>query len=245
MDIYNSYLQSHILEFFNAVREPEEIIQKIKDDPEFGAPRGRGVRMALARRILAARAQLPDGKFVSISQIEEIRGVGPDTCHDIAFTFAQILLTPDTPSHVKSLQQYYGGPSQNGMGTAVFFKKITPALNLEEFARLSFQYFLGSLREKIGERMFAEWYEVWHLESERKMNIINILHQKIPDEAYLLLENIDDAEAAQAQVASVFDDPSVIDLHVYHLGDEDIFTGVLVAGMRENKEATVLLGFYD
>ena len=74
------------LDFFNAVTAPEQIVDRIKDDPTVRAERrGYGIRLGLARRILERRQEL--GRFTSLRQIDEIRGVGVDTLHDIVHSF--------------------------------------------------------------------------------------------------------------------------------------------------------------
>ena len=86
-----------LLDFFNTVTRPEQIIQRIKDDPEFGvsSPRAYGVRKSLAERILKVRAELDDGVFTSIEQIDDVFGVGVDTLHDIVFAFREQSPKPD------------------------------------------------------------------------------------------------------------------------------------------------------
>ncbi|MBO6936812.1 MAG: helix-hairpin-helix domain-containing protein [Deltaproteobacteria bacterium] len=75
-----------VLDFFNEVTEPERIVERIQDDPNRHPERdGYGVRLDVARRILERREQL--GRFESIEQLDEIKGVGPDTLHDILYSF--------------------------------------------------------------------------------------------------------------------------------------------------------------
>ena len=82
---------SPVIDFFNQVTEPDQIVARIRDDPEFGieSPRAYGVRPTLARRILEVRDTLPGGRFESIGQIDDIYGVGPDTLHDILESFRE------------------------------------------------------------------------------------------------------------------------------------------------------------
>lgn len=78
-----------VLEFFNTVSEPEEIVRRIGDDPGFGSAsmRAYGVRPSLARRILDIRNSLPERRFTSLEQIDQIYAVGEDTLHDIRHAF--------------------------------------------------------------------------------------------------------------------------------------------------------------
>ena len=85
------------LDFFNSATTPEQIVDRIKDDPDFGLgpPRAYGVRLSLAKRILDVRDRLPGSKFVTLKQIDDIRGVGDDTWHDILYSFPEIPQTSD------------------------------------------------------------------------------------------------------------------------------------------------------
>lgn len=89
-----------LLDFFNTVTRPEQITQRIKDDPGFGSgsPRAYGVRKTLAQRILNARAALDNDVFTSIEQIDDVFGVGTDTLHDIIYAFRDKSPKPDVDS---------------------------------------------------------------------------------------------------------------------------------------------------
>lgn len=80
-------LKQRVLNFFNRVTRSAEIVNRIKDDPDFGMRRGYGIRRSLATRILEIRNNLPGKRFNSIEQINDVRGVGPDTLHDILYSF--------------------------------------------------------------------------------------------------------------------------------------------------------------
>ncbi len=81
-----------ILDFVNGVTDPLEIVAKVRDDPDYGgrSSRAYGIRPSLARRIIAARDGQPGGRFVSVDQIQSVRGVGPDTFHDLLYTFHRV-----------------------------------------------------------------------------------------------------------------------------------------------------------
>ena len=84
-----SDIEKEILDFFNKVNVPGEIVNKIKDDPGYGnsSPRAYGVRTSLAKKIIQIRDDEYGGSFSSIEQIDEIKGVGKDTLHDIYHAF--------------------------------------------------------------------------------------------------------------------------------------------------------------
>ena len=77
-----------ILEFFNSAESATVISEKIKDDPIYRPWRnGVGVRLRLAKRIIAEREKLSEKSFPSLRTIEEIPGLGRDSWHDILNTF--------------------------------------------------------------------------------------------------------------------------------------------------------------
>ena len=78
-----------ILEFFNSVKTPEEIVQHIVDDPDWKRrpPRAYGIRLSLAKKILGFKESLDGKRFTSIEQLESIPGIGEDTMHDIMYSF--------------------------------------------------------------------------------------------------------------------------------------------------------------
>jgi hypothetical protein len=86
--------EQKILEFFNNAQNPEEIVDRIIDDPSFdlAVPRSvYGVRRKLAERIIQERDELEGKKFTGIEHIDAIRRVGVDTLQDIKFSFSKKL----------------------------------------------------------------------------------------------------------------------------------------------------------
>ena len=81
-----------VLRFFNEATNPDQIVIHVEDDPEFGLGTSRtyGIRPTLAKRILEKRDSLPDKKFQSLAQIDSIKGIGPDTLHDILYSFENL-----------------------------------------------------------------------------------------------------------------------------------------------------------
>jgi hypothetical protein len=78
-----------LLDFLNRAKSASEIVRRIGDDPDFGPPseRAYGVRPSLAQRILEERDRLPNRRFESLEQVDDVRGVGPDTLHDMLARF--------------------------------------------------------------------------------------------------------------------------------------------------------------
>ncbi len=75
-----------VVDFFNGVINPLEIVERIKDDPNFLNAQGYGISSSLASKILEVRDSLPEGTFSSIEKIDNIPGIGPDTIHDILYS---------------------------------------------------------------------------------------------------------------------------------------------------------------
>lgn len=89
---WNEIREKRILDFFNSVEDADGIINAIRDDPDFGSDSSLayGVRRDTANNIVGVLRELKaQGKtFTSIEQIDEIRGIGPDTLHDIYYSLA-------------------------------------------------------------------------------------------------------------------------------------------------------------
>jgi RHS repeat-associated protein len=79
-----------ILNFFNSVKQPEQIIDTIVDDPDSGASWA-GIRTDAANAVLLYRAELPGRRFVHLDQLRHVKGVGPQTHHNTLYTFAKTL----------------------------------------------------------------------------------------------------------------------------------------------------------
>lgn len=154
------------------------------------------------------------------------------------------------PDYVLALEKAYGPPSQEGFGAAVFFEQVEEDSDLEDLAKKQYQYFVGELWERWGEEAWmSPWKEVYARKDGVKPDIVKEL-QGIDDfdaanSVPLVIEVIDDAEAAKKALAEAYNDPQVADLRVYNIGDGSAMSGLLVAGRRENGEATFLTVLMD
>lgn len=82
------WIQNRIIGFFNKARNVDMILDgSIKDDPSNG--KGTTIGPALAARILREKNSLPRRRFTDFEQIDEIRGIGPDTVQDLVYSFGQ------------------------------------------------------------------------------------------------------------------------------------------------------------
>lgn len=98
--------EQKILEFFNNVKDPQEIVDRIIDDPQFRltAPnRVYGVRPTLAETIFNKRNSLDGKQFTNIGQIDSIEGVGIDTLQDINYSFSTRIDDIDYESLLKGV----------------------------------------------------------------------------------------------------------------------------------------------
>jgi hypothetical protein len=61
----------------------------------------------------------------------------------------------------------------------------------------------------------------------------------------MVLEGLEDAEAAKRALSTAYNHEDVVDLRVYTLGDGGAMSGLLVVGQRSNGETTFLVFLYD
>jgi len=163
---------------------------------------------------------------------------------------AQAKAKEEKPQYVKDLEAAYGAPSQAGFGSAVFYAAVDPAKKLEEAALEYYHYFVGDLWERWGEDAWmGPWKEVYARKDGVEPDIVAELKgitdadakQSVP----MILEVVENAEAARKALAAAYDDPAVTELRVYNLGDGEAMSGLLVAGRRDSGDATFLVFLMD
>lgn len=161
-------------------------------------------------------------------------------------------IQPDKPAYVIALEEQYGGPSSKGSGSAVFFLRVVPGMALEPLAKACYQHFLGWLWERRGEAMFAQWENIWHRQSDLIENQEGILEGIGKSDNFFvemqveqLIYNYGSPDNTQTAISATFDDTTVKDARAYYLGDDDIWSGILLAAQRENGEATFLITLSD
>lgn len=157
----------------------------------------------------------------------------------------------DTRTNVARLEAAYGQPSQAAFGSAVFTAQLEGNGDLEEVALDTYRHFVGDLWERYGEEAWmGSWKQVFARPAGATPDIVAEL-RGIADELTamsvpMILDTIDDADAARAALAAVFDDSAVTDLRVYSIGDGEAMSGLLVAGSRAgNNEGTFLVFLMD
>jgi DNA uptake protein ComE-like DNA-binding protein len=111
------------LEFLNSENDPKQIVKRIIDDPHFRkkGPHAYGVRQHIAEKILEFRNAKESKQLETTSELLEIKGLGPDTLHDIIYSFTNIdyplllkffnnVSTPtEITSYIKDDPAYFGG----------------------------------------------------------------------------------------------------------------------------------------
>ena len=122
--------------------------------------------------------------------------------------------------------------------------------DLEELAKKYYQYFVGELWERWGEDAWmGPWKEVYAHKTAAKHEVVielnGIEDRDAANSVPMILDVVEDAEAAREALASAYDDADVVDLRVYNIGDGEAMSGLIVAGRRENGEATFLVFLMD
>lgn len=156
------------------------------------------------------------------------------------------------PTYVVALEEQYGPAGTDGSGSAVFFLRVVSGMDLEPLARACYQHFLGWLWERRGQAMFAQWEEVWRRHAdwgEGEEGILDGLGRSdnffVEIQLEQLIYNHDRPDDAQAAILATFDDAAVSDARAYFLGDDDMWSGLLLGGQRENGDTTFLIVLSD
>ncbi len=159
-------------------------------------------------------------------------------------------VSSEKPAYVVALEKAYGAPSQEGFGSAVFFEQLKEKDDLEEPAKKYYQHFVGELWERWGEEAWmSPWKEAYKRPTKARHDIeaelrgIDDFDTKMQVE--MILDNIEDADSARKALAGAYDDPQVAGLRAYNIGDGGAMSGLLLAGRRENGEATFLVFLMD
>jgi hypothetical protein len=156
----------------------------------------------------------------------------------------------DKPQYVVDLEGPYGPPSQEGFGAAVFFEVADASDDLAALALKYYKYFVGDLWARWGEEAWmGPWKEVYTRKKGAKHDVANEVRGiDDPDASIsvpLVLETMKDPEAAVKALSAAYDDPDVTDFRVFTIGDGGAMSGLLLAGRRENGEATFLAVLMD
>ena len=152
------------------------------------------------------------------------------------------------PAYVTALQVAYGSPSQSAFGSAVFYEIQTGDADLAALALAKYKYFVGDLWDRWGEDAWlGPWKAVYVRPTGAVPDIVAELRAiddaETAPSVEMLLDNIDNPEAARAALATVFDDSALREVAVFNLGDGGAMSGVLVAGRRPDTGEALFLVF--
>lgn len=138
------------------------------------------------------------------------------------------------PVFIEQLESFYGPPSQNGFGSAVFFERIPNTQTLEQAALQKYRYFMGDSWDRFGEEAWmSAWKCVYTRPTGIKQDIVAELRAiRDPDVSVsvpMILDYFENAADSRAALAATFNDPSVSELCVYNLGDGGAMSGILIS----------------
>jgi hypothetical protein len=154
------------------------------------------------------------------------------------------------PQYVAALEVSYGAPSQNAFGSAVFFELVKQESALEHAALQMYKYFVGELWERYGEKAWmSAWKQVYARPAGLKHDIVTelrgIADPGVSGSVEMVLDVVENAEAAHKALSNAYDDQQVVELRVYNLGDGAAMSGLMIAGRRSSGEALFLVFLYD
>lgn len=155
---------------------------------------------------------------------------------------------PESSTAFLALQKIYGGPEVTGMGSSVTEVALSEPGKLEEVAKQRYQKFCGEIWQRFGpENWMSQWAEVYRRPAGQAGKILEELRGLEDHTASMagsmILDNIDEPEAAHATLSEVFDDPAIDGLSIFRLGDGEAYSGLLIAADRGTGEPAIFLTF--
>ena len=154
------------------------------------------------------------------------------------------------PQYVLDLETAYGEPSQEGFGSAIFFKKVKTADLLEQMAQEQYQYFVGDKWQEWGpETWLAPWKEAYRRPGDAQPDIGAEL-SAVEDfdtqmQVDMILNKIEDVDQAREALSAAYDSAEVAELVAYNIGDGEALGGLVIAGRRQNGDTTFLVFLMD
>ena len=155
---------------------------------------------------------------------------------------------PQRPDYLTRLEAAYGAPSQQGFGSAVFYWNLRDTDDLTQAALAQYRTFVGKRWERFGETAWmGPWREIYRRPAGAKPDIVAELRGTADRDAQrsvpMILDVVENAEAARAALSAAVDDPAVTELRAFNLGDGEAMSGLLVAGRRGASGETTFLVF--
>jgi hypothetical protein len=154
------------------------------------------------------------------------------------------------PQYMTDLEAAYGGPSQAGFGSAVFYEPVKKGTTLDQAALQKYKYFVGELWERYGEKAWmSAWKQVYVRPAGIKHDIVTelrgIADPGMSGSVEMVLDVVENAEVARKALSNAYDDLQVVELKVYNLGDGAAMSGLLIAGRCSSGETLLLVFLYD
>lgn len=148
------------------------------------------------------------------------------------------------------LEVVFGGPSDDGFGSAVFRRSIPAGDDLEQSAKSVYRDFAGEMWDRFGA---AAWLGTWAELSARShpsdgpvLDLLGSLEDPLAlSSADVLVNGGSDPEAARRALVGVFDREQVSDLRIYRIGDGDAMSGLLIAALDSAAAAVFLVFMMD
>ena len=140
------------------------------------------------------------------------------------------------------LRQHFSG--------AFFTMPYLHAADLEAAASYWYRHFVGDNYQRFGAAArSAPWAQVYERRAGVPQDIVAEL-RALSDPAIatlvaMLLDAGGSTETTRQMLSAVYDDPSVSQLTIYQIGAGVASTGIVLAGLRTNGEATFLLFLMD
>lgn len=155
---------------------------------------------------------------------------------------------------IAKLQDFYGGPEVRGLGSSVIEVTLADEDDFESTAKERYRVFCGEIWERFGpENWLGQWAEVYRRPTSTAKQTstaketgnagevvaargIEAELRGLEDHAAsmagsLMLDNIDQADAAKGALKVVFDDPAIRRLSIYRLGDGEAIFGIMIAAL--------------
>lgn len=152
------------------------------------------------------------------------------------------------PDAFDELEARFGGPSDDGFGSAVFRRPAPPGSDLEALARDVYRDFVGELWTRFGaEAWTGAWSELAARSAAAEGSVLDLLGA-IADPlgrsaADMLVNGGPDPEAAAKALADAFDREGISGLKVFRIGDGEAMSGVIVAGSDRDAGEAAFVAF--
>lgn len=151
------------------------------------------------------------------------------------------------PAAVAALEPVFGGPSEAGFGSAVFWEPRDED-GLEGVGRRVYERFVGRNWERFGaDTWMATFARVHRRDPDGARDVVAELGA-IEDAGArravrVFLDGLEDPAAGAAALHAAFDADDVSELEVYRIGDGEALSGLLLVGAATAPEGVCVVAF--